>query len=84
MSRLFVSTRNPGKLIALDSDSGEFVTSLPCVAENDDMAYELGKKHLYVAGSEFVYVFQQIDADVQVLGAFHAQTVVPIPELNRY
>ena len=87
--RLFVTTEKPGKLIVLDSDSGKVVTSLPCVTMNDDMAYDPGTKRIYIAGSGFVDVFRQRDADHYELighvpGAFRAQTAVLVPETNRY
>jgi DNA-binding beta-propeller fold protein YncE len=87
--RLFVTTEKPGKLIVLDSDSGKVVTSLPCVTMNDDMAYDPGTKRIYIAGSGFVDVFRQSDADHYELighvpGAFRAQTAVLVPETNRY
>jgi len=87
--RLFVTTHDPGKLIVLDSDSGKVVTSLPCVAMNDDLAYDPGSKRIYIAGSEFVDVFRQKDADHyeligRISGAFHAQTAILVTELKRY
>src|SRR6266446_8730077 len=48
--RLFVVTRNPGKLIVLNSDTGKVVTSLPAVGMVDDMAYDAKQKRIYVAG----------------------------------
>jgi DNA-binding beta-propeller fold protein YncE len=87
--RLFVTTRQPGKLIVLDSDSGKVVTSLPCVADNDDMAYDSGNKRIYVSGSLFIDVFQQENPDHYKLiahfpGAFRARTAILIPEMNLY
>src|SRR5438876_10518450 len=35
--RLFVSTRNPGKLIVLNSDSGKVISELPCVGMVDEI-----------------------------------------------
>jgi DNA-binding beta-propeller fold protein YncE len=87
--RLFVTTRTPGKLIVLDSESGKVVTSLPCVGMNDDMAYDPANKRIYVAGSGFLDVFQQKDADHyeqigHVAGAFRAKTAILVPQLNSY
>jgi DNA-binding beta-propeller fold protein YncE len=87
--RLFVSTRDPGKLIVLDTDSGKVVTSLPCVSNNDDMAYDSAGKRIYVSGSGFVDIYQQKDADhydqlAHFATAFRARTSILVPELKRY
>jgi DNA-binding beta-propeller fold protein YncE len=87
--RLFVVTRNPGKLIVLNSDDGKVVTSLPAVGMVDDMSYDPQHKRLYLAGDQFVDVFEQKDADhyallAQVPGSFRAKTAILVPELNRY
>lgn len=87
--RLFVTTRTPGMLIVLDSDSGKVVTSLPCVSMVDDMSYDPGNKRIYIAGTEFVDVFQQKDAGHyeqigHIPGAFRAKTAILVPQLNRY
>jgi DNA-binding beta-propeller fold protein YncE len=87
--RLFVTTRTPGKLIVLDTDSGKVVTSLPCVSDNDDMAYDSASKRVYVSGSGFVDVYQQKDADHydqigHVATVFKARTSILVPELKKY
>jgi YVTN family beta-propeller protein len=87
--RLFVVTRKPGKLIVLDSDSGKVVTSLPAVGLVDDMSYDAQHKRIYLAGDQFVDVFDQTDPDHYVLlakipGSFRAKTAILVPELNRY
>lgn len=87
--RLFVVTRNPGKLIVLDSDTGKVVTSVEAVGMVDDMAYDAKQKRIYVAGDQFVDVFTQKDADHydrlgRIPGSFRAKTGILVPELNRY
>jgi DNA-binding beta-propeller fold protein YncE len=87
--RLFVTTRNPGKLIVLNSDSGKVITSLPAVGMVDDMNYDTQHKRLYLAGDGAVDVFEQKDSDhyallAKVPGAFRAKTGILVPELNRY
>jgi DNA-binding beta-propeller fold protein YncE len=88
--RLFLGTRVPGgKLIVLDSDSGKVVTSYPAAAMVDDMAFDSGSKRIYFAGSEFLDVFHQKEADHydrvgHVPTSFRAKTGVLVPELNRY
>jgi hypothetical protein len=87
--RLFVGTRDPAKLIVLDTNSGKIVNSYPAAAMVDDMAYDSQRKRIYFAGTEFLDVFQQADADqydrvAHLPTAFRAKTAVLIPELNKY
>jgi DNA-binding beta-propeller fold protein YncE len=87
--RVFVTTRNPGKLIVLNSDSGKVITSLPAVGMVDDMSYDPQHKRLYLAGDGALDVFEQKDSDqyallAKVPGAFRAKTGILVPELNRY
>jgi DNA-binding beta-propeller fold protein YncE len=87
--RLFVTTRTPGKLIVLDTDSGKVVTSLPCIGDNDDMAYDSASKRIYISGSGFVDVYRQKDADhydqiAHLATAFKARTSILVPELKKY
>lgn len=87
--RLFVTTRTPGKLIVLDTDSGKVVTSLPCVGDNDDMSYDSASKRIYISASGFVDVYRQKDADhydqiAHLATAFKARTSILVPELKKY
>ncbi len=87
--RLFVGTRDPGKLIVLNTDSGKVVASMPAAAMVDDMVYDAQRKRLYFAGTLFIDVFQQTDADHydqagHIPTAFRAKTAILVPELNRF
>ena len=87
--RLFFGTRVPGKLVVMDSDSGKIVTSDPAAAMVDDLAYDGGSKRIYFAGTEFLDVFQQRDADHydrvgHIPTSFRAKTGVLVPQLKRY
>jgi DNA-binding beta-propeller fold protein YncE len=87
--RLFVGTRDPGKLVVVDSDSGKVVWSAPAAAMSDDIAFDPDHKRIYFAGSMFVDVFQQKDPDhYEQIGhiptAFRAKTATLTPELSRY
>lgn len=87
--RLFVVTRNPGKLIVMNSETGKVVTSLDAVGMVDDMSYDAQHKRLYLAGDGAVDVFEQKDADhysllAKIPGSFRAKTGLFVPELNRY
>jgi DNA-binding beta-propeller fold protein YncE len=87
--RLFVSTRNPGKLVVLNSDTGKVIANLPAVGLVDDMAFDAKNKRIYLAGDGFLDVFEQKDPDhyaqlARVPGSFRAKTGILVPELNRY
>jgi DNA-binding beta-propeller fold protein YncE len=87
--RLFVVTRKPGKLVVLNSDDGKVIADLPAVGFVDDMSYDAKNKRLYLAGDQFVDVFEQKDADryallTKIPGGFRAKTAVLVPEFNRY
>jgi DNA-binding beta-propeller fold protein YncE len=87
--RLFVTTRKPGKLIVLDSENGKVIADLPAVGFVDDMSYDAKLKRVYLAGDQFLDVFEQKDADhyallAKVPGGFRAKTATLVPELNRY
>ena len=87
--RLFVGTRDPARLIALDTDSGKVVANYTAAAMVDDMAYDSQRKRIYFAGTEFLDVFQQIDADHykrsgHIPTSFRAKTGVLVPELNKF
>jgi DNA-binding beta-propeller fold protein YncE len=87
--RLFIGTRDPGKLIVLDSDSGKVVSSMSAAAMVDDMAYDPQRKRLFFAGTLFIDVFQQSDPGHYIqIGhvptSFRAKTAILVPELNHF
>jgi hypothetical protein len=87
--RLFLGAREPAKLVVLDTDSGKVIGSYPAAAMVDDMAYDSQHKRIYFAGTEFLDVFQQKDADhynriARIPTAFRAKTGILVPELNKY
>ena len=93
--RLFVVTRNPSKLVVVNTDSGKEVTSLSVADYADDLAYDAAHHRLYVAcggikGAQgAVSVVEQRDADnYQVIATIPtkpgAKTAKLVPELNRY
>src|SRR6185437_10168477 len=66
--RLFVVTREPPRLLVLDTGSGHVIATLPCVQDSDDLYYDAARKRIYAAGGEgYISVFQQQDADRYVL-----------------
>jgi DNA-binding beta-propeller fold protein YncE len=87
--RLFIGTRDPGKLIVLNTESGKIVSSLPAAAMVDEMAYDAQHKRLYFAGTMFIDVFEQgAGGQYQQAGhipsSFRAKTAILVPELNRF
>jgi DNA-binding beta-propeller fold protein YncE len=87
--RLFVSTREPGKLVVLNSDDGKVVAQLPAVEMVDDLAYDPKLKRLYLPGNGFIDVYSQKDPDhysllSRVPGSFRAKTGTLVPEWNHY
>lgn len=87
--RLFIVTREPGKLIVMNSDDGKVITELPAAGLVDDAVYDAQHKRIYVAGDQALDVFQQKDADhyellAKIPTAFRAKTGVLVPEWNRY
>ncbi|HVB98974.1 MAG TPA: hypothetical protein VNJ12_06525 [Candidatus Dormibacteraeota bacterium] len=93
--RLFVVTHKPGKLIVLNSETGQQITSLPAPAGVDDAYYDAAHRRIYVSagvGSSpqgWIAVYRQLDAD-------HYQAIAPVstgaasatsllvPKLDRY
>lgn len=71
--RLFVGTRVPPRLFALDSDTGKTVASLPAAGDTDDLFYDAALKRIYVIGGVgSISVFQQKDPD-------HYERIAEIP-----
>jgi hypothetical protein len=92
--RLFIGTRTPPQMIAMDSQTGKEVANYPTVEGMDGVYFDAAHKRVYVSGGRdydvgYVFVYQQKDAD-------HYETVGKIPtrsgagtsfwspELNRY
>jgi DNA-binding beta-propeller fold protein YncE len=87
--RLFVVTRNPGKLVVMNSDNGKIIADLPAVGLVDDAIYDAQHKRIYLAGDQYLDVFGQEDPDhyallTRIPGAFRAKTGILVPEWNRY
>jgi hypothetical protein len=75
--RLFIGTRTPPQMIAMDPQSGKEVASLPTVDGMDGVYFDAARKRVYVSGGRdqgvgYVFVYQQRDAD-------HYETIAKIP-----
>ncbi len=92
--RLFLGTRTPPEMVAMDSSSGKEVAHPPTVEGMDGVYFDAVHKRIYVSGGRgfdvgYVFCYQQKDPD-------HYETVGKIatrpgagtsfwsPELNRY
>jgi DNA-binding beta-propeller fold protein YncE len=87
--RLFTVTRKPGKFLALDTDTGKVVFSIPTVSHADDLTFDERMKRIYIAGDGFLDVFKQMDPDhydliERIPTSFRAQTAFLVRELNAY
>jgi len=56
-SRLFIATREPGKLMVMNSDEGKVIAELPAPGLVDDGVYDPQHKRIYVAGDQTLVVF---------------------------
>ena len=75
--RLFVSTRDPPKLMVFDSNSGKVVSILDIAKDPDDIFYDAAKKQIYVScGEGFINIFQQ---QQQQEDANHYNAIASIP-----
>jgi len=92
--RLFIGTRTPPEMIAMDSKSGKEVAHLPTVEGMDGVYFDAAHKRIYVSGGRgfdagYVFCYQQNDADhYESIGKIPtrpgAGTSFWSPELNRY
>ena len=92
--RLFIGTRTPPQLIAMDSQTGKEVASLPTVEGMDGVYFDPRLVRIYISGGRdydagSIFVYQQKDADhYETIGKVPtksgAGTSFWSPELNRY
>ena len=92
--RLLIGTRTPPKMIAMNSDTGKEVASLPTVEGMDGVSYDAARKRIYISGGRgfdigSVFVYRQMDKDhYRIIGKIPtkagAGTSFWSPELNRY
>jgi len=92
--KLFIGTRTPPQMIAMDSQTGKEVAALPTVEGMDGVYFDAAHKRVYVSGGRdqgvgYVFAYQQRDADhYETIGNIAtrpgAGTSFWSPELNRY
>jgi DNA-binding beta-propeller fold protein YncE len=74
--RLFIACRNPAKLVVLNTDSGDTVTTLDISGDADEVFYDTKRRRLYViCGAGSVDIIEQTDSD-------HYKLAVKIPTAN--
>lgn len=87
--RLFVVTRKPGRLVVLNANTGEAITSFEAPERCDEVVFDAGNHRIYVAGGEgTIGVYQQVDPDhylqlPRVNSVKGAKTAVLVPALHR-
>lgn len=87
--RLFIGSRNPAKLVVLDTESGKIVTSVEGVGHTDDLWYDPAHKRIYMSGGDGeIGVFDQRDADhypliAKIRSTPGASTSFFVPDFNR-
>jgi hypothetical protein len=92
--RLVIGTRTPPQMVAMDSQTGKEVTTLPTVEGMDGVYFDPRFKRIYISGGRdydvgYVFAYQQKDADhYEIIGKIPtksgAGTSFWSPELNRY
>lgn len=88
--RLLIVCRKPGTLLAMDSDSGEVVASLPGPERSDDMAFDPGTARIFVPGGDgHIFIYKQDSADkyellANITSAAGAKTCLLLPALSRF
>jgi hypothetical protein len=74
--RLFVGTRQPARLVVLDTQSGRLIASFRCSKDADDVSFDSVSGRIYLScGEGFIEVFEQRSADTY----FHVATVPTAP-----
>jgi DNA-binding beta-propeller fold protein YncE len=92
--RLFIGTRTPPQMIAMDSHTGKEIANLPTVDGMDGVYFDAAHKRVYVSGGRdydagYVFAYQQKDPNhYETIGEIStrpgAGTSFWSPELNRY
>jgi len=92
--RLLIGTRTPPQMVAMDSQTGKEVTTLPTVEGMDGVYFDPRLKRIYISGGRdydvgYVFAYRQEDADhYETIGKIPtksgAGTSFWSPELNRY
>lgn len=92
--RLFVGTRTPPEMIAMDSQSGKELAHAPTVEGQDGVYFDSARRRIYVSGGRgedvgYIYAYQQNSPDhYESIGKIPtrpgAGTSFWSPAMNRY
>jgi DNA-binding beta-propeller fold protein YncE len=74
--RLFIGTRQPERLVVLDTKSGRMIADFLCSKDAGDLFFDPASGRIYLScGEGFVEVFEQRSADMY----FHVATIATAP-----
>ncbi|MFL6449078.1 MAG: YncE family protein [Bryobacteraceae bacterium] len=83
--RLFVAGRKPGKLLVINTENGQLVTTMDCIETADDMIFDPANRRIYVSGSGGLTIVQQQGPDtykaVEQFTTNAGKTSVLVPDL---
>jgi DNA-binding beta-propeller fold protein YncE len=88
--RLFVVTRKPTKMLALDTHDGNTVATMDVPDINDGVAFDAARKRIYVPGAVGqIGVYQELDPDhyreiARVSSAPGGKSELLVPSLNEF
>ena len=97
--RLFVGCRMyptqpdwwlPGRMIVMNTDTGEVISQFPAVGGSDEMFFDPASQRIYLQGYEGIAdVWKEVDPDHyqsigRIQGGVHGKTSMYVPELKRY
>jgi hypothetical protein len=61
--RLFIGTRNPARMLVLETEAGKEVALLSACGDSDDLFYDASNRDIYLSGGQgCVNVFRQADS----------------------
>ena len=86
--RLFIVTRKPFKFVVIDTDTGKSVASFAAPERTNELQFDTANRRIYLAGDDYVGVFQQVDADhyrelPRVRSEKGAKTALLVPEVGK-
>jgi hypothetical protein len=88
--RLFIATRNPPRMLVLESEAGKEIAMLSACGDADDLFYDAASRLIYLSGGQgCVSVFRQTDTvtydRVGTVNTFPgARTSLLVPGAHRY
>jgi DNA-binding beta-propeller fold protein YncE len=86
--RLFIVTRKPFQMMVLNTKNGAKLATFDAPNRTNEIMFDKATRRIYLAGDDYITVFQQKDADhyaelERVPTAVGAKTAILVPELKR-